>query len=102
MNIYVGNMPFSMTEAQLNDAFSAYGAVASARVVTDRDTGRVKGFGFVEMNDSAEAAKAIEGLNGSEHDGRNIVVNEAKPRAEHSSSSRGGFGNNRNSGGNRW
>ena len=59
MNIYVGNMPYSMTEADLNDAFSAFGTVNSARLVMDRDTGRAKGFGFVEMNDSAEAQKAI-------------------------------------------
>jgi len=106
MNIYVGNMPFSMTENQLNDAFSAFGTVTSARIATDRDTGRAKGFGFVEMGNNAEAAKAITALNGTEHDGRNIVVNEAKPREERSSSSssRGGFGGNGGgrSGGNRW
>ena len=106
MNIYVGNMPFSMTENQLNEAFSAFGSVTSARIATDRDTGRAKGFGFVEMGNNAEAAKAITALNGTEHDGRNIVVNEAKPREERSSSSssRGGFGGNGGgrSGGNRW
>ena len=95
MNIYVGNMPFSMSEAQLSDAFSAHGAVKSARIVTDRDTGRAKGFGFVEMDNSAEANSAINALNGSEHDGRKLTVNEAKPREERPA---GG----RRSGGNRW
>ena len=76
MNIYVGNMPYSMTEADLNDAFSAFGTVNSARLVMDRDTGRAKGFGFVEMNDSAEAQKAIDGMNGTSHGGRALVVNE--------------------------
>ncbi|MBS1371458.1 MAG: RNA-binding protein [Lentisphaeria bacterium] len=95
MNIYVGNMPFSMSESQLSDAFSAHGAVKSARIVTDRDTGRAKGFGFVEMDNSAEADSAINALNGSEHDGRKLTVNEAKPREERPA---GG----RRSGGNRW
>ena len=92
MNIYVGNMPYSMTEADLNDAFSAFGTVNSARLVMDRDTGRAKGFGFVEMNDANEAKAAIEALNGTSHDGRELVVNEARPREERP---------NRNGGGNR-
>ena len=92
MNIYVGNMPYSMTEADLNSAFSAHGSVSSARLVTDRDTGRAKGFGFVEMNDANEAKAAIEALNGTSHDGRELVVHEARPREERP---------NRNGGGNR-
>ena len=92
MNIYVGNMPYSMTETDLNSAFSAHGSVSSARLVTDRDTGRAKGFGFVEMNDANEAKAAIEALNGTSHDGRELVVNEARPREERP---------NRNGGGNR-
>ena len=92
MNIYVGNMPYSMTEADLNSAFSAHGAVSSARLVMDRDSGRAKGFGFVEMNDANEAKAAIAALNGTSHDGRELVVNEARPREERP---------NRNGGGNR-
>lgn len=82
MNIYVGNMPYSMTDADLNNAFSAHGAVSSARVVMDRDTGRAKGFGFVEMDDAGEANAAINAINGQEQDGRKLIVNEARPRAE--------------------
>ena len=92
MNIYVGNMAYSMTEDELRDLFSNYGTVSSARLVTDRDTGRAKGFGFVEMNDANEAKAAIEALNGTSHDGRELVVNEARPREERP---------NRNGGGNR-
>ena len=87
----------SMTEADLNDAFSAFGTVNSARLVMDRDTGRAKGFGFVEMNDSAEAQKAIDGMNGTSHGGRALVVNEARPREERPS--RGGFGGGNRRGG---
>jgi len=90
MNIYVGNMPYSMTDADLNTAFSAYGTVSSARVVMDRDTGRAKGFGFVEMDSADEANKAITAMNGTEQDGRKLIVNEARPRAERPS--HGGFG----------
>ena len=86
-----------MTEADLNDAFSAFGTVNSARLVMDRDTGRAKGFGFVEMNDSAEAQKAIDGMNGTSHGGRALVVNEARPREERPS--RGGFGGGNRRGG---
>lgn len=91
MNIYVGNMAYSTTENDLNTAFSAYGKVSSVRMATDRDTGRPKGFGFVEMNDDSEAQAAISGLNGHSLDGREIVVNEARPREERSSSSNSGF-----------
>lgn len=95
MNIFVGNMPFSMTDADLNSAFSAHGTVSSARVVSDRDTGRAKGFGFVEMDDNNEANAAIEALNGSEQNGRKLVVNEARPREERPARSGFGGGNRR-------
>jgi len=88
MNIYAGNLSYSTTESSLREAFEAYGDVKSAAVITDRDTGRSKGFGFVEMDDEAQAKAAIEGLNGTDLDGRNINVNEARPRPER----RGGGG----------
>ena len=94
MNIYVGNMPYSMTETDLNSAFSAHGSVSSARLVTDRDTGRAKGFGFVEMNDANEAKAAIEALNGTSHDGRELVVNE---RPNRNGGGNRGFGGGRRS-----
>jgi len=90
MNIYVGNMAFSTTEQDLNSAFAAYGKVGSVRLATDRDTGRPRGFAFVEMNNDSEAQAAISGLNGRSLDGREIVVNEAKPREERSGSGSGG------------
>ncbi len=90
MKIYVGNLSFQTTESELSAAFSAHGEVQSASLVMDRDTGRPRGFGFVEMND-ADARKAIESLNGTDLGGRTITVNEAKPR-EDRGGSRGGFG----------
>ncbi|RME81336.1 MAG: RNA-binding protein [Zetaproteobacteria bacterium] len=81
-NIYVGNISYRATEQDLVDLFSAYGEVASARIITDRDTGRSRGFGFVEMQDDAAAREAIEALNGAEHLGRRIVVNEARAREQ--------------------
>ena len=81
MNIYVGNLPYSTTREELEALFGEFGAVTAARVVMDRETGRSKGFGFVEMDD--EAGKlAIEKLNGSEIGGRKAVINEARPREE--------------------
>ena len=80
MNIYVGNMAYSMTEDELRDLFSNYGTVSSARLVTDRDTGRAKGFGFVEMEEPGASA-AIEALDNASFGGRTLRVNEAKPRA---------------------
>ena len=80
MNIYVANLPYSTDRDQLREIFAAYGEVSSARVVTDRETGRSKGFGFVEMPDNVQAAGAVEALSGSEVGGRKIVVNEARPR----------------------
>ena len=81
MNIYVGNLPFSYDSQQLEDLFSEYGEVSSAQVILDRDTGRSRGFGFVELPDDA-ARKAIEELDGSDLEGRSLTVNEAKPRSD--------------------
>ena len=78
--IYVGNLPWSTNDTELRDFFSAYGEVHSARVITDRDTGRSRGFGFVEMED-ADAQRAISEANGASFGGRNLRVNEAQPRA---------------------
>ena len=93
MNIYVGNLSFQTTESDLSVAFESHGAVSSANVIADRDSGRSKGFGFVEMSDDNEAKAAITALDGTELQGRQIKVNEARPRAERSSSGpRGGGG----------
>ncbi len=80
LNIYVGNLPYSVNEDELRNLFSEFGEVSSAHVISDRDTGRSKGFGFVEMDNSEDGQKAIEALDGSDLGGRNIRVNEAKPR----------------------
>ncbi len=80
MDIYVGNLPYSVTDNELQDLFAQYGQVSSARVIMDRDTGRAKGFGFVEMQDNAEANKAIDALNGTDMNGRAIRVNESQPK----------------------
>jgi len=80
--LYVGNLPYSVTDDSLKDAFSAAGTVESATIITDKFSGRSKGFGFVEMSTDEEAQKAIEQLNGSDMDGRAIVVNEARPMRE--------------------
>ena len=80
MNIYVGNLPFGSGEADLERLFGEYGTVDSAAVITDRDTSRSRGFGFVEMSSADEARRAIEELNGSDMDGRALTVNEARPR----------------------
>ena len=77
--IYVGNLGYSVTNDTLNAKFAQFGNVSSAKVIMDRDTNRSKGFGFVEMSTSSEAAKAIQSLNGSEFEGRNMNVSEAKP-----------------------
>lgn len=82
MNIYVGNLAYGVTDEDLRTAFSAYGEVSRANVIMDRDTGRSKGFGFVEMPDNAEAEAAINGLNDKPLSGRAIRVNEAKPRED--------------------
>lgn len=82
MNIYVGNLSYDTTEADLRTAFSAHGEVESVRLITDRDSGRSKGFGFVEMPDEGAARAAIDALNGTEMQGRAIKVNEARPRED--------------------
>ena len=93
-NIYVGNCSFDVTEQQLRDVFAAYGEVNTVNVITDRDTGRPRGFAFVEMSDSTAAQAAIRGVNGTELGGRTLNVNEARPKTE------GGGG--RGGGGRRW
>lgn len=95
--IYVGNLPFSATSEQLNEMFAKFGTVDSAKIVMDRDTGRSKGFGFVEMSTGDEAAAAIEKLNGSDMGGRSLVVNEARPMEPRT----GGFGGGGGRGGDR-
>jgi RNA recognition motif-containing protein len=97
LNIYVGNLSFNTSERELEAAFAAYGEVASARIATDRDTNRPRGFGFVEMPSQAEAEAAIAGLNGKELQGRTLTVNEARPREDRGPRRTGGGG-----GGGRW
>lgn len=103
MNIYVGNLPWSLTDEELQDLFAEYGTVSRARHMTDRETGRPRGFGFVEMEDRDEGEKAIESLNGVEIEGRPLKVNEARPREERPRSfgggGGGGFGGGRGGGG---
>lgn len=79
MDIYVGNLSFKLDDGQLQGLFESYGEVVSARIITDRETGRSRGFGFVKMADRGDAEKAIEALNGTENQGRTLVVNEARP-----------------------
>lgn len=110
MNIFVGSLPFSIEEADLRESFEAYGTVDSVKIITDKFTGRSKGFGFVEMPNDAEAQKAIDELNGAVVSGRTIVVNKSEPKPEGERRSfnnnrggnnrGGGFGNN-NRGGDR-
>ncbi len=97
MNIYVGNLPFNLGEEDLRGIFEEYGEVASAKIITDKFTGRGKGFGFVEMNSDDEAKNAIEELNNAEVGGRNIKVNESRPRQNSGGGDRrgGGGGYNR-------
>ena len=80
-NLYVGNLPHSTTEAELRTAFEAHGAVEKVSIVTDRETGRSRGFAFVEMTNASEADKAVAALNGSEMGGRTLKINEAQPKA---------------------
>jgi len=102
--LYVGNLPFSATDASVSEAFSAYGTVESSKVITDRDTGRSKGFGFVEMSTEQEAQLAISKMNGAQWEGRAMTVNEAKPMAPRENRGGGGFGGGGGGGrgGNRW
>src|SRR6516164_6507366 len=90
--LYVGNLPFSTTEQDLNTMFSQCGTVESAKIITDRDTGRSKGFGFVEMSSDAEALAAITKYNGQDMNGRPLTVNEATPMAPREPRGGGGFG----------
>jgi RNA recognition motif-containing protein len=105
--LYVGNLPFSATDQSLTDTFQQFGTVESVKIITDRDTGRSKGFGFVEMSSDAEAQAAIDKLNGQDYEGRPMTVNEAKPMAPREGrGGGGGFGGGRGGGGggrgNRW
>ncbi|MYF71741.1 MAG: RNA-binding protein [Proteobacteria bacterium] len=95
--LYVGNLPFSATEETILSKFAACGTVESVKLITDRDTGRSKGFGFIEMSSEAEARAAIDSLNDTDFNGRSLRVNEAKPQKKRSSGGRGGYG-----GGGRW
>ena len=97
--LYVGNLSYNIRDEDLQQAFAQYGSVSSAKVMMDRDTGRSKGFGFVEMGSDAEAQSAINGMNGQALDGRAIVVNEARPREERPGGFGGGGGGGRPSGG---
>ena len=90
--LYVGNLSYNATSSDLEQLCSPHGSVQSAEVIQDRDTGRSKGFGFVQMGSDAEATAAIAALNGQEQDGRALTVNEAKPREPRSGGSRGGSG----------
>lgn len=101
--LYVGNLPYTIDSSALEQLFAAHGTVTSAEVIADRDTGRSKGFGFVEMESDEAATKAIAALNGSDQGGRPLTVNEARPREERSGGGgggrRGGFGGGRGGGG---
>ena len=94
--LYCGNLSYSVSSSDLEDMFAQFGTVDSAQVISDRDSGRSKGFGFVEMGSDSEAQAAIEALNGQEHEGRALTVNEARPREDRS---RGGGGGRRGGGG---
>jgi RNA recognition motif-containing protein len=100
--LYVGNLSFNSTEEGLAQLFSQFGTVGSASIVTDRDTGRSRGFGFVEMGDDAQAKAAIAGLDGKSFEGRTIQVNIARPREGGRGPGRGGGGGGGGRGGNRW
>jgi RNA recognition motif-containing protein len=90
--LYCGNLSFNVTSSDLDQLFAQFGTVQSAEVINDRDTGRSKGFGFVEMGSEAEAQAAIQGVNGTEHDGRTLTVNEARPREDRRGGGGGGGG----------
>ncbi len=96
MNIFVAGLSYQISEADLKELFEEYGAVSSAKIIIDRDSGRSKGFGFVEMDDEAEGQRAIEELNDAEYDGRTLAVSVARPRTERP---QGGGGYNRGGGG---
>jgi RNA recognition motif-containing protein len=100
MKMYVGNLPWSITNAELEGLFAAYGTVRSAEVIMDRETGRSRGFGFVEMEGQDAAQQAMQALNGSPYEGRNLTVNEARERTPRPSGGggRGGYGGGRGGG----
>ena len=98
--LYVGNLPYTATEQGLSDKFVAFGTVLSVKLITDRDTGRTKGFGFIEMASEAEAHAAIDSLNDTDYEGRPMKVNEARPQQRRSGG--GGGGRGAYGGGNRW
>ena len=102
MNIFVGNLSFDATENDIRTAFEAHGAVSTVNIVMDRETGRPRGFAFVEMPDGAEAKAAIEALNLTEINGRNITVNEARPKPERRGGGGGGGGRRGGGGGRRY
>src|ERR1700748_116367 len=99
MNIFVGSLPFKLEEADLTQLFEAYGEVSSVKIINDRETGRSKGFGFVEMPDDESAQQAISALNGSEFGGRTIAVSQAEERKQGERKSFGGGGNRGGGGG---
>jgi RNA recognition motif-containing protein len=99
MKLYVGNLPFTTSESELRDMFAAHGDVTSASLVMDRETGRPRGFGFVEFASDDQARAAIEALNGANLGGRNLTVNEARPREERSGGGGRGFGGGGGGGG---
>ena len=101
MNLYVGKLPYEISEAELTELFKEYGEVTSVKIIIDKYSGRSKGFGFVEMPNEAEAKKALKELNGIEVQGRNIIVNESIERTDRRSNS-GGGDSRRGGGGNRW
>ncbi len=98
MNIYVGNLSFSATDSDLKETFAAYGAVQTASIIKDKFSGESRGFGFVEMPNKEEADRAIAALNGRDLKGRNMTVNEAKPRTDRPRNGGGGFGGGRDRG----
>lgn len=103
--LYVGGLPYSVTDGRLEEIFAEHGSVQSARVISDKFTGQSRGFGFVEMATSEEAQKAMEALNGTQLDGRTLVVNEARPQERRPGGGGGGGGGQRRGGGggrNRW
>ena len=104
--LYVGGLPYSVTDGKLEEIFQAHGTVASAKVISDKFTGQSRGFGFVEMSSSNEAQAAIQALNGTQFEGRSLTVNEAKPMAKRDNfgggGGGGGRGGDRDGGRNRW
>lgn len=100
--LYVGSLPYSVTEDELRELFSAFGPIESVRIITDKFTGQSKGFGFVEMANGEDAKKAVEGMNGKQLNGRTLIVNDARPEQRRERSFGGGGGNRAGGGGDRW